>query len=275
MLHYEVVEFDRTESGEHRANSISTPLDVRSPILVCLHGFLESLTMWEVLQLQKFFHLILIDLPGHGKSGMEGIDSMRSMASEVVKVLDKEKVESYDVIGHSMGGYVGLELKLLDVRCQKLILLNSNVWADSDQKKADRQRVAKLVQTKKERFLSEAIPNLFENPSNHIGEVESLIAEANLMSSEAIARASLAMSERTDFSDSVFSGELPVSVIQGKNDPIADKERMEQIMQNHQDRFHVVNSGHMAHIEATDTVGVFLVELSSVQNSLGKSYSTG
>lgn len=263
MLHYEVVEKNEHMAYEHRAEPRWSAPDVHTPgdgteqhssVLVCLHGFLESISMWDVLELEKHSRLILIDLPGHGKSDLSGIDSMREMAQRVLEVVDHEKLSEYNVIGHSMGGYVGLELKTMDNRCQNLILLNSNIWADSDPKKLDRERVAKLVQTKKERFLLEAIPNLFEKPESYQEVVNKLIAEANQMSSEAIARSSIAMSKRKDYTESAFSGEMPVTVIQGENDSIADRARMEQVMINYPEQFFVVQSGHMSYWEATEEV---------------------
>jgi len=236
MLHYEV------KGSGHR-------------VLVCLHGFLESLTMWSALSLEEYGQLVLIDLPGHGQSnGLDSIDSMREMAIAVRGVLEELEVTSYNVIGHSMGGYVGLELKQIDANCEKLILLNSNVWTDGEQKRIDRQRVAQLVVTKKERFVSEAIPNLFQTPENHLSEVNFLIDEAVQISAEAIGRASIAMSKRTDYTEDVFSGALEVFVIQGDKDPVADSRRMKKVFLNQKENFYLIDSGHMAHIEAREDV---------------------
>ncbi|MCR9171800.1 MAG: alpha/beta hydrolase [bacterium] len=251
MLHYKVIE---RVKAEDRRDSRGAEARARYKTFVCLHGFLESISMWSVLRLEEYANLILIDLPGHGQSDLQHIDSMQSMAQAVQEVLDKEGVNSYGVIGHSMGGYVALELQEMDERCTKVILMNSNVWFDSEQKVEDRNRVAKLVQTKKERFVSEAIPNLFQAPENHPKEVKTLIQEASQISSEAIGRASIAMSQRRDFSEVVFSGELELIVVQGENDPIAPKERMEQLMVNQMENFHVVEAGHMAHLEAMKEV---------------------
>ncbi|PWL27343.1 MAG: hypothetical protein DCO96_11400 [Fluviicola sp. XM-24bin1] len=244
MLHYEIV-------GEGNKT------------VVCLHGFLESTTMWNVLELDQFARLILIDLPGHGKSGLEGIDSMSEMAEKVKQVVSKENIESYDVIGHSMGGYVALMLKDLDERCDKIILMNSNVWSDSEQKKEDRKRVAKLVQTKKERFVSEAIPNLFQAPENYPEQVAELVEEAKQISSEAVARASIAMSERYDRVEWAYSGALEVYVIQGINDPIANVDSMRRTMVNQMERYFEVHTGHMAHLEATEEVREILRDVLS------------
>lgn len=253
MLHYRVIE----KRGQAEALAVPDGRQEVNPTvtcLVCLHGFLESASMWNVLDLDQFAKLILIDLPGHGKSDLAGIDSMEQMAKAVFNVLQKEQVDAYSVLGHSMGGYVALELHEFDQNCKNVILMNSNVWEDNKQKVADRKRVAKLVQTKKDRFVSEAIPNLFQSPENYPSEVAQLIQEATAMDAEAIARASTAMSQRRDFTEHVFSGAIPIQIIQGENDPIAPKERMEQIMLNQPENFHVVPSGHMAHFEATKKV---------------------
>lgn len=236
--------------------------------LVCLHGFLEASSMWSDLGLEKYARLILIDLPGHGKSTLDHIDSMQEMALAVKYVLEKERVSDYDVIGHSMGGYVGLELKQLDPKCERLILLNSNVWTDNKQKNSDRLRVAKLVQSKKERFVSEAIPNLFQAPEKHQEVVKALVTEASSMSSEAIGRASIAMSSRNDFTELVYSGELDVSIVQGAHDLVADMSRMEAIMIQHLERFHVIDSGHMAHIESREAVLEVLKEVFGSRSEL-------
>lgn len=231
MIHYEI-QGDRS-SGR--------------PLLL-LHGFLESSTMWSALNLEGC--QILVDLPGHGQSGDAPITSMRAMAEEVQRVLQHEGIDDYDVIGHSMGGYVALELVDLDPNAATLILLNSNMWEDPPEKKRDRARVADLVQTKKEMFVHEVIPNLFQSPEEFREDVDALIEEALQISAKAIGDASMAMSRRRSFESEVKSGAFPVYVIQGKNDAIASEERMRDVMEAQSERMFVVPSGHMAHFEA-------------------------
>ena len=48
--------------------------------VVFLHGFLESMTMWEDLKFEGIWQQVFIDLPGHGGSeSMQGSVSMQSM----------------------------------------------------------------------------------------------------------------------------------------------------------------------------------------------------
>src|ERR1035437_2147572 len=80
-------------------------------VIVLLHGFLESLEIWEELsaKLSKRFRVIAIDLPGHGQTPVIGyIHSMELMAECVKAVMDSLDLRKYVVVGHSMGGYAAL-----------------------------------------------------------------------------------------------------------------------------------------------------------------------
>ena len=79
--------------------------------IVLLHGFTESLDIWDDFsaELSVDFKVICIDLPGHGNSGCIGdAHTMELMADVVKTIIDKEKVNECVIIGHSMGGYVAL-----------------------------------------------------------------------------------------------------------------------------------------------------------------------
>ena len=83
--------------------------------VVFLHGFLESLSMWEKLNFKNNFKCIEIDFPGHGDSLVEENQeyTMLCLAKEVNILLVEMSIEAYHIVGHSMGGYVGLELMKL------------------------------------------------------------------------------------------------------------------------------------------------------------------
>ena len=57
-------------------------------------------------------------------------------------------------------------------------MLNSNFWADSEQKKKDRLRVADIAFKAKKVFINEAIPNLFGQVELFRDEIEVLKEEA-------------------------------------------------------------------------------------------------
>ncbi|MDB0037863.1 alpha/beta fold hydrolase [bacterium] len=222
--------------------------------LVLLHGFLESSNMWKQVDFHADYPTVFIDLPGHGKSTHPELmcDSIAEMAKMVIDVMDELGIDVYNLIGHSMGGYVGLEVKNNDSRAERMMLLNSNFWSDSPQKMKDRIRVAEIVQTNKSHFIYEVIPNLFINPEEFDIEVKKLISEALVMSSDAIAKASVAMSKRKDFTDFVLKNSKDFTCIQGVEDSIVSAKKM----RSHVDNSNVVyieleGVGHMAHFETT------------------------
>jgi pimeloyl-ACP methyl ester carboxylesterase len=219
------------------------------PTWVFLHGFLESSSMWQALPMAELpIQCIFIDLPGHGQSELsDGNPSIKSMAHEVEKVLHILKVDQFTIVGHSMGAYVGLELAKRR-GFQKLILLNSNCWSDSEQKKQDRLRVAQFVHQAKSHFIREAIPNLFSNPAEQGQVIQSLIEEANCMIPEAIAFAALAMRERTDFTDFVNANPDRFIFIHGKLDRLVSVEELQAKIAG--PKVYLLNCGHMAHVEA-------------------------
>lgn len=225
--------------------------------VVFLHGFLESNTMWEYLQFSGGYQQIQFDLPGHGDSFIleDSSLTMQSMALKVKMALDQLGVKRYHLVGHSMGGYVGLELMKNDSRCQKMILLNSNFWTDNKKKKGDRIRIAKIVETNKELFIYEAIPNLFLDPEKHDLSVKELINEALEIDSKAIALSSLAMGIRNDFSDFVRLNAERIKIIQGANDPVVSCDRMITFKSENNIELSIIEDcGHMGHIEKGEKV---------------------
>jgi pimeloyl-ACP methyl ester carboxylesterase len=223
------------------------------PAWVFLHGFLESSTMWDYLPLDNLpIQQIRIDLPGHGSSfKLLNTPSIQLMAQEVQRVLDHLAISSFSVVGHSMGAYVGLELTSR-VGFQKLVLLNSNCWSDSEQKKQDRLRVASFVHQAKSHFIREAIPNLFSNPQEQDQVIEALIKDANCMTPEAIAFAALAMRERTDFTEHVNGNPDQFVFIHGRLDRLVSVEELQAKITG--PNMHLLDCGHMAHVEAGEEV---------------------
>ena len=222
--------------------------------VVFLHGFLESTSMWNYLELEKApFQSILIDLPGHGNSGFNDSNespSIKYMALEVTKLLEERNVDQYHVVGHSMGGYVALELKELDLKCKKVVLLNSNFWEDPAEKKKDRVRIADIVLKAKDLFINEAIPGLFYRHNRKDSAVIELIKETKKMEAASIAYASLAMRNREDKSILVKENATDFLILHGKYDPIISTEKWQSELKDIPVSFEIVeDAGHMSHIE--------------------------
>jgi pimeloyl-ACP methyl ester carboxylesterase len=214
--------------------------------------------MWDYLELSELqCKKVFIDLPGHGKSELNtnfDAPSLQFFADEVLAVLNHLKIDCFSVVGHSMGGYVALILKQQMTGCEKVILLNSNFWADNEQKKKDRVRMADIAFKAKKILINEAIPNLFGNPADFKEEIDKLKSEAMEMSSEAIAYASLAMRERSDFSEEVNSNPADYFIIHGENDRLIPLKDITSKTKDQSQLYFIPNAGHMAHIENSTEV---------------------
>jgi 2-succinyl-6-hydroxy-2,4-cyclohexadiene-1-carboxylate synthase len=224
---------------------------IGSPV-VFLHGFMEDQSMWDEIIPHLSIKAVCIDLPGHGLSpiDLDSTPSILSMAKEVEKIIVHEKMEQAIVIGHSMGGYVGMELMKLLPTLEHLILFHSHPWGDSEDKKRDRERVANLVLTKAPVFIREAIPNLFHNPTQFKSAIERYIQLAEQMDPKAIAWAALAMKNRFDLAYIMGKKPEKFTVISGKNDKLIQVSLLDSFCKQHKiSSIMLPNVGHMAHEE--------------------------
>lgn len=99
--------------------------------LVFLHGAGMDHTVW-LLQSRYFAHhgytVLVVDLPGHGRSGGEALESITAMADWSVALLDTLEVQQAALVGHSMGSLIALETAArYPGRVRKLALLGTAV----------------------------------------------------------------------------------------------------------------------------------------------------
>jgi pimeloyl-ACP methyl ester carboxylesterase len=197
--------------------------------LLFLHGFLEDHSMWNSVYpefVNAGFRCITVDLPCHGLSRFEGRSCpMIGMAAGVQHLLEDLDIPVATIIGHSMGGYVGLEM--LRMARHDLVLLHSNFWADNERKKADRNRVIEIVKKNKNLFLQEAIPGLFspENRVSCVRDIGVLIEKAMRIPASEIAAATAGMRDRRSSYD-VFETHK-IRMIQGQADPVVPRDILE------------------------------------------------
>ncbi len=103
--------------------------------VVLLHGYLESLAVWEdfVPLLKNRMRVVTLDLPGHGVSVVEGeIHTMDYLADTVAAAMEHLGIGRYSVVGHSMGGYVAMSLaERYAARLDSIVLISSTPSADT------------------------------------------------------------------------------------------------------------------------------------------------
>ncbi len=223
--------------------------------IVLLHGFLESSTMWKPLipHFSKNKNIVTIDLPGHGKSGcISETHSMELMADAVFEILQYLNITEATYIGHSMGGYVILALAEKHPEIiSKLVLLNSTTTEDDAERKKNRVRAVKILDSIPEAFISMAISNLFTEEGNFVfaKEIEELKKEALQFPVEGIKAALKGMKDRKDRTLVLKNFGNKKYIICGKQDPIVPFSVSEKIALDTNSELIVLDGGHMNVIE--------------------------
>lgn len=222
-------------------------------VVVLLHGFLESLEIWEELTLilSKRFRVIAIDLPGHGESESIGyVHSMEQMSQCVKSVLTHLRLRKYILAGHSMGGYVALAFaELYSDNLRGLCLFHSTALADTPEKKEGRERAIAVAKNNRSKFIRELIENLFAQENRKIfkDDIRRVKAIAARTSRRSIIAALEGMKERSNREIILKFAPYPVLFILGKKDTVIPFETMEQQLKLPK-KVEVLALGHAAHM---------------------------
>ncbi|MCI4444261.1 MAG: alpha/beta hydrolase [Lentimicrobium sp.] len=223
--------------------------------VVLLHGFLENQTMWQDLvpELSKKYRVITLDLLGHGETGCLGyVHSMEENAEVVCAVLSKLRIRKAIFVGHSMGGYVALAFaELYPEKVRALVLQNSTSKADSNERKANRDRAIKAVKKDYTTFVRLSISNLFseENREKMIAEIEKVKIEALKTPLQGIVASLEGMKIRKDRETLLRSSTYPILLILGEKDPVLNYEDGLKQIENTAVKLVTFPDGHMSHIE--------------------------
>lgn len=80
--------------------------------LLILHGAIGSKSQFNSLTslLNNQFNIHLLNFSGHGGEAFKENFNIAQFADDVLVYLDQQKIESIDIFGYSMGGYVALYL---------------------------------------------------------------------------------------------------------------------------------------------------------------------
>ncbi len=236
------------------------------PAVVLIHGFLENMNMWSRFEkrLSKDYKIVVLDLPGHGKSSNYGqVNTMDFMAKAIKTLLDILNLQKVVIIGHSMGGYVvSAFAHNYQDRLMGFGFFHSHVAADNAEGKINRGRAIKVVSENHKNFISAFIPDLF-TPENRIifkKEISQIQEESKGMEKEGIIAALNGMRERTDGYKLLKTTNYPVLFIIGKEDIRAPMEDLKnQIFMPLKSHVLILNKvAHMGFLEAFDETSGFV-----------------
>ena len=256
---------------KYKSANIRYKTDGQGKAVVLLHGYLESLEIWDsfATELSKTHLVISMDLHGHGESEtIQNEASVEIMAEGVKAVLDYLKIEKVVMIGHSMGGYAVLAFaELWPGLLLGFGLFHSISWGDLPEKKIARDREIELIKEgKKQLIVNVNIPRGFadDNLEKFKTEVDRAIAIASKTTDDGVIAALNALKSRPDRTHILEKAEVPVYFAVGMKDNYIPVEKLLNLSKLPKNKQITVfeNSGHMAFIEeqayALDEIEVFL-----------------
>lgn len=244
--------------------------------VIFLHAFPLNRTMWDgeiaALLDEQRYRLVSLDWRGFGESDAAGeITTMDVLAGDVVALMDHLGIEKAVLCGLSMGGYVAFACwRQYAQRVGGLILADTRPAADTPERQAHRENVARIAETQGTTAIADLqLPRLIsEYTRQHDPQVETRVRQMiNAATSPGIAAASRGMARRADSSDLLAGVSCPTLVITGQQDAIilpseaqAYAERIpgEQFVT-------IPNAGHLSNLEQPD---IFLAAISGFLRTL-------
>lgn len=231
-------------------------------VVVLLHGYLETMEIWGdfATRLAQHFRVLTIDIPGHGKSGkVADVHTTDLMAEAVDLVLTCLRIEKCFLIGHSMGGYVALAfMAKYRYKTAGICLLHSNPFADTEEKKKNRDNDIQLIKDGKlADILSVHVPKEFANDNIHkfAKEIEKGKAIGMNCPPEGIIALIEGLKVRPDRQDLLKETGLPVLFVLGKKDNYTPYDIMHMVAQRTStgEILTLEHSGHMGFIEEQES----------------------
>lgn len=122
-------------------------------LIIFIHGFMGDSSDWNIVKksFEKNYHILAVDLPGHGKSDLPSTPyTFTSIAENIRQKIKKYKKSSY-ISGYSLGGRVALYcLDLFPELIRGIILESSHPGITSKKEKKERygQDIKMLQQVK-------------------------------------------------------------------------------------------------------------------------------
>ena len=242
--------------------------------IVLLHGYLESMLVWEdfIPLIYKQARVVTLDLPGHGIAVVTGeCHTMEYLADGVAEAMTTLGVERFTVVGHSMGGYVALALaERHAARLEGVVLLSSTPNPDTEEKRENRRREIALVKSGKKEMLARVAPaaGFAESNRKRLKDyIDDLAEQVHVTEDEGIVALLNGMIERKDQNQMLQTSTVRQLFILGRKDGYIVPEVAEQLVANHPQAKVVWldESGHMGFIEEPERTAEALLNFVGIE----------
>jgi len=192
-----------------------------SKTVVLIHGYGFDYRSWYPVEIAfEGYHILYLSLPGFEEEAVEKAYTIEELSKWFWSEIDQNIAPQVHLVGHSMGGYVCLEMIAQQPgRVLSLALIHSHAFADPDEKKASRSVAMENIRTNGwAAHAKKMIPSLFYANSIPTGLVEKLIERVAPYGDNAWYYGMGAMRDRKDHSETIQNISVPVLMIMGEND---------------------------------------------------------
>ncbi|MCL2098366.1 MAG: alpha/beta hydrolase [Bacteroidales bacterium] len=227
-------------------------------VLVLLHGYLETLAIWDdfTALLDKDIRVIRLDLPGHGLSGTNhDINTVDFSAQVVYETMLKCGASECVIAGHSMGGYTALAFAANYPKATcGLCLFHSTPNPDPEEKQDGRNReIALLREGKLTLAIAKGIPRMFaaDNTVRFAAKIAEIKEVAEICEPEGVIACLEGMKARPDRNAFLSEFTKPLLFIFGEKDRYISKETAQGLAERYKQAqvLWLADSGHNGFIE--------------------------
>ena len=226
--------------------------------IIFVHGFPYDHIMWkdQVEEFSKNYLCVSYDIRGLGESPAgEGQFTMESFVDDLENIIDDLKLEKPVLCGLSMGGYISLRaMERMQEKFSALILCDTKSAADDDEGKLKRAAAIKQINSGKFfEFIDSFVLNCFGESfvKNNTTEFREVVDRSKKNSPIGVKGCILAMTGRTDTTESLSKINLPTLVICGSEDKLSPPDVMKAMANKISNSKFVLieDAGHMTPIE--------------------------
>lgn len=212
----------------YNVGDVTLGVDVRGdgPALLLVHGYPLDRSLWthQVATLSGW-RRIAPDLRGLGTSDAPADGyTMAAYAHDLIRLLDRLRVDRAVIAGLSMGGYIAFEiLRRYRERVAGLILADTRADADSVEARQSRDEMASLAESKGAAAIAErVVPRLLGRSTRQtqphlVDQVREMIVRAPVAG---IVGALRAMRDRSDSTPILAGIDVPTLVVVGEEDDL-------------------------------------------------------
>lgn len=239
--------------------------------ILLVHGYACDSRVWKSIiePISNHFSVITLDLPGYNtQEDIKAYFTLKELASQIAEQINSLDLTKIIFLGHSMGGYIGLEfLSQFPDLLDSLVLLNSHCFTDSQEKSTNRTKTINFLERRGSQiYINEIYKTLFGNEfyEKNSTIINELKENAKKYPVETLINSCSAMIERVDHSDTIKTSSIPIHFLLGDRDaliPIDEYSSMLMLNPHIQKHKILNNCGHMGMYEAKDEVVNYLINL--------------